>query len=143
MREGSGYGPVRAQLGPGQHTGTLLQAVRVRLLVSAALPCPSLSLHHLHLLPSMVAEMLELPDDLLLLIARQVLKREEGLRLWCKLSSACRRLWVFQLPSEPTYFLDGRLTDQGECCSEHAKRHHVYASLLLKRSERKDLPSGF
>ena len=114
MREGSGYGPIRAQLGPGQHTG-VLQAVRVRLLMSGDLPTLSLSLHQSHLLPSMVAEMLELPDDLLLLIARQVLEREEGLRLWCKLSSACRRLWVFQLPSGPTYFLDDRLTDRGEC----------------------------
>ena len=85
----------------------------------------------------------ELPEDILLQVARLVLEEEDGLRLWCKLSSACRRLWSFQLPSEPTYFLDDRLTDQGECCSEHAKRHHVYASLLLKRSERRDLPSGF
>ena len=85
--------------------------------MSAALPCLSLSLHQPHLLPSMVAEMLELPNDLLLLIARQVLEKEEGLRLWCQLSSACRRLWSFQLPSEPTYFLDDRLTDQGECFS--------------------------
>ena len=83
--------------------------------MSAALPCVSLLLHHPHLLPSMVAEMLELPDDLLLLIARQVLVKEEGLRLWCKLSSACGRLWRFQLPSEPTYYLDNRLTDQGGC----------------------------
>ena len=58
--------------------------------------------------------MQELPDDILHLIARQVLKREEGLRLWCKLSSSCRRLRRFQLPSEPTYFLDDRLTDVGE-----------------------------
>ena len=63
----------------------------------------------------MIAEMQELPEDLLLLIARHVLDKEEGLRLWCQLSSACRRLWSFQLPSEPIYFLDDRLTDQGEC----------------------------
>ena len=63
--------------------------------------------------------MQELPDDLLLLIARRVLEEEEGLRLWCKLSSACRRLWRFQLPSEPTYFLDDWLTDQGERLSQH------------------------
>ncbi|CAL5222606.1 g4999 [Coccomyxa viridis] len=62
----------------------------------------------------MIAEMQELPDDILLLIARQVLDKEEGLRLWGKLSSACRRLWSFRLPSEPTYFLNDRLTDQGK-----------------------------
>ena len=83
--------------------------------VSAALHCLSLSWYESHPLPSMIAEMQELPEDLLLLIARHVLDKEEGLRLWCQLSSACRRLWSFQLPSEPTYFLDDRLTDQGEC----------------------------
>ncbi len=92
----------------------LQQAVKVRL---SALPCLPYSLHRLRLLPKMIGEMQELPDDVLLLVAREVLKKEEGLMLWCKLSSACRRLWRFQLPSEPTYFLDDRLTDQGDCFS--------------------------
>ena len=77
----------------------------------------------------MIAEMQELPDDILLLIARQVLDKEEGLRLWGKLSSACRRLWSFQLPSEPTYFLNDRLTDQGAWFQRHAGRRHVCSSL--------------
>ena len=57
--------------------------------------------------------MIELPDELLHQIVRQVLEKLEGLRLWCKLSSTCRRLWSFQLPPEPTYFLDESLTLPG------------------------------
>ena len=102
-------------VGPWAPTKSQPEAVTVMLSMSAALPSLSLTLHHSRLLPSMIAEMQELPEDLLLLIARRVLKKKEGLSLWCKLSSACRRLWMFQLPSEPTYFLDNRLPDQGEC----------------------------
>ena len=65
-------------------------------------------------LRGVTAMMLQLPDELLGLIARQVLAKEEGLRLWCKLSSTCTQLWNFQLPAEPTYFLDNSLTTDGE-----------------------------
>ena len=57
--------------------------------------------------------MQNLPDEILQLIARQVLERKDGFRLWCKLSSTCRRLWSFQLPPEPAYFLDDTLTVLG------------------------------
>lgn len=58
--------------------------------------------------------MLQLPDELLALIAREVLAKDEGLRLWCKLSGTCTRLWSFSLPSKPTYFLDNSLTTDGD-----------------------------
>ncbi len=62
--------------------------------------------------------MQDLPDEILQLMARQVLERKDGLRLWCKLASTCRQLWSFQLPPEPAYFLDDSLTDLGVClCS--------------------------
>ena len=57
--------------------------------------------------------MLTLPDELLDQIARQVVGKEGGLRLWCQLSSTCRRLRDFQLPSEPAYLLDN-VTDDGD-----------------------------
>ena len=91
------------------------QAVRVRLSLSV-LVCYRRCIKA-HKLASIIVEMQELPDDILLQVARLVLKKEEGLRLWCELSSACKRLWRFQLPSEPTYLLDDRLPDQGESFS--------------------------
>ncbi len=50
----------------------------------------------------------DFPDDILRPIFWQVLEKEEGLRLWCKLASTCTRLWSFHLPPEPLYFMDTR-----------------------------------
>ena len=55
----------------------------------------------------------DLPNELLCLIARQVLEKEEGMRLWCKLASTCTRLWNFRLPAEPVYILDDRVKKHG------------------------------
>ena len=64
----------------------------------------------------------DLPDEILLLIARQVLEKEEGMKLWCKLASTCTRLWSFQLPAEPVYVLDNRVKEDGtsRCCHDNA-----------------------
>ena len=69
----------------------------------------------------MMAEILDLPDEILGLIAgevvgKKVVGEEDGLRLWCKFSSTCRRLSDFQLPSEPAYLLE-YVTDDGDCFS--------------------------
>ena len=62
----------------------------------------------------------DLPNEILRLIARQVLGKEEGMQLWCKLASTCTRLWSFQLPAEPLYLLDDKLNKQGPPCYRHA-----------------------
>ena len=64
----------------------------------------------------------DLPDKTLRLIARQVLGKEEGMRLWCRLGSTCTRLWSFQLPAEPAYILDNREKKHGisRCCHDDA-----------------------
>ncbi len=59
-------------------------------------------------------KMLELPDELLCMIAWQVLKIEDGLRMWCRLSTTCKRLWSVQLPSEPLHFLYSNRTAHGD-----------------------------
>ncbi len=69
----------------------------------------------------------ELPDELLCVIARRVLEKEEGMKLWCKLASTCTRLWSFQLPAEPAYFLSNRLKDDGisHCCHDGVSQQNV------------------
>ena len=64
----------------------------------------------------------DLPGELLCLIARQVLEKEEGMRLWCKLASTCTRLWSFQLPAEPVYRLRNRVKSNStlHCCHDDA-----------------------
>ena len=57
--------------------------------------------------------LLKLPDELLHMIASQVLEVEEGLRSWCRLATTCKRLWSLQLPSEPLHVLDSSLTIHG------------------------------
>ena len=59
-------------------------------------------------------EMEDLPDDLMRLVARQMLEKEGGLKLWCKLASTCTWLWSFWLPAEPVYFLNDSLKIQGD-----------------------------
>ena len=59
-------------------------------------------------------KMQTLPDELLRMIAGQVLKMEDGLRMWCRLSTTCKRLWSLQLPSEPLYVLDSNRTARGD-----------------------------
>ncbi len=59
-------------------------------------------------------KMLGLPDELLGMIAGQVLEIQEGIRMWCRLSTTCKRLWNLQLPSKPLYVLDNILTTNGE-----------------------------
>ncbi len=58
----------------------------------------------------------DLPDELLCVIARRVLEKEEGMKLWCKLASTCTRLWSFQLPAEPAYRLSNRVKKDGTSC---------------------------
>ncbi len=77
----------------------------------------SLIVNSLYLMPSIAVGMMELPDELLDLIAKQVVGKEGGLRLWCKLSSTCRRLRIFELPPNPAYLLDESLTNNGDCFS--------------------------
>ncbi len=64
----------------------------------------------------------DLPEGLLSLVARQVLEKEEGMRLWCKLASTCTRLWSFQLPAEPVYCLNSSVKKHGtsRCCHDDA-----------------------
>ena len=76
----------------------------------------------------MMAEMLDLPNEVLGLIARQVVEKQGGLRLWCKLSSTCRRLGKIELPSESACVLDYSLTTQGDCFPCHAGQPHVQSS---------------
>ena len=71
------------------------------------------------LLLCVAMQMLELPDELIRLIARQVLETDDGMWLWCKLASTCRRLWKFQLPSEPIHFLDNGEMSPGNCFCCH------------------------
>ncbi len=75
----------------------------------------------------------DLPDKILRLIAWQVLENEEGMRLWCKLASTCTRLWSFQLPAEPVYFLDNKLNQHGTPCYRHAHGLHQRAITMLLR----------
>ena len=81
-----------------------------------------------------MAEILDLPDEMLHLIARQVVETEGGLRLWCMLSSACRRLRKVKLSSEPAYLLDDSLTTQGDCVPRRTTVMCSLTLLLLKQA---------
>ena len=102
--EGLGPGPM-GNLGHWLFTQTLLHSL-CRVTRSSA--------HH--------CTMENLPGELLCLIARQVLEKDEGLRLWCKLASTCTRLWSFQMPAEPAYILDNMKKKHGisRCCHDNA-----------------------
>ena len=41
---------------------------------------------------------LSLPDEVIELIGKHVIKRHDGLKAWCRLTSTCKRLWSAQLP---------------------------------------------
>ena len=62
----------------------------------------------------------DIPDETLRLIAREVLEKNDGMRLWCKLACTCTRLWCFQLPAEPAYRLDNSEKKHGisRCCHD-------------------------
>ncbi len=104
---------------------------------STWIPAANSRLHRISfrlLLPCIAMQILDLPDELIRLIARQVLESEDGMWLWCSLASTCRRFWSFQLPSEPTHFLDNGEMSPGDplCCHDVAGHNGqaVLSSLL-------------
>ena len=42
--------------------------------------------------------LLSLPDEVVELVGKHVIKRHDGLKAWCRLTSTCKRLWGAQLP---------------------------------------------
>ncbi len=73
----------------------------------------------------------DLPDKILRLIAREVLEKSDGMRLWCKLASTCTRLWSFQLPAEPVYILDNRVKKHGMPRCRHDDALHQKGALTI------------
>ena len=65
------------------------------------------------MLPEML-NILSLPDEVLQLVARRVLKKRKGERKWCRLASTCTRLWRLQLtPQEHTWEVPAQITLPG------------------------------
>lgn len=78
-----------------------------------------------------------LPREVLQLVALQMLKKGYGLHLFCRLASACSRLWRLQLPSFPyiyifcyslkaegrVHVLCGTLGNVPHCMAKRTKHH--------------------
>lgn len=65
------------------------------------------------MLPEML-NILSLPDEVLRLVARRVLKKRNGERKWCRLARTCKRLWRLQLaPQEHTWEVPAQITLPG------------------------------
>ncbi|CAL5224262.1 g6920 [Coccomyxa viridis] len=82
----------------------------------------------------------DLPDKILRLIAREVLEKSDGMRLWCKLASTCTRLWSFQLPAEPVYILDNRVKKHGLPWALGRLRNACKLNLTVGRPDDDDKP---